>query len=64
MRAQPLPAGLPSRLLARCFAVFLEWDRRARQRRHLHDLDDRALADLGLTRADIVREVDKSFWQP
>jgi uncharacterized protein YjiS (DUF1127 family) len=29
----------------------------------LRALDDRALADLGLTRGDILREVEKHFWQ-
>jgi uncharacterized protein YjiS (DUF1127 family) len=43
--------------------MLLEWDRRLRQRRHLHELDDRALADLGLSRADIAREAEKRFWQ-
>jgi uncharacterized protein YjiS (DUF1127 family) len=41
-----------------------EWHRRSREREQLRALDDRALADLGLTRADILREVDKRFWQP
>jgi uncharacterized protein YjiS (DUF1127 family) len=59
-----MPAEPGSRLLAICFAALLEWDRRIRQRRHLRELDDRALADLGLARADIAREVEKRFWQP
>jgi uncharacterized protein YjiS (DUF1127 family) len=29
----------------------------------LRALDDRALVDLGLTRGDILREVEKHFWQ-
>ena len=63
LRARPLSAGTAARVLAHCFAALLEWDRRIRQRRHLQDLDDRALADLGLSRADILREAEKRFWQ-
>ncbi len=38
------------------------WFERARQRRHLHALDDRMLKDIGLTRADVEFEVQKHFW--
>ena len=41
----------------------LVWQERIRQRRHLDSLDDRLLKDVGLSRADIAREVDKPFWQ-
>lgn len=37
------------------------WDR-TRQRRHLLQLDDRLLKDIGLTRADVAREAAKPFW--
>ena len=50
-------------LLAWCFRALLDWDRRARERGQLRSLDDRALADLGLTRADILRAAKKHFWQ-
>ena len=58
-----LPAGLGAKLLGQCLANLLEWSRRSRERAQLRALDDRALADLGLIRADILREVDKHFWQ-
>jgi uncharacterized protein YjiS (DUF1127 family) len=58
-----LPAGLGAKLLGWCFGNLGEWHRRSRERGQLRALDDRALADLGLTRADILREVDKRFWQ-
>ena len=40
----------------------LEWQERARQRRRLAELDDRMLRDIGLSRADVGREVEKPFW--
>ena len=36
---------------------------RAQSRHHLAGLDDRALRDIGLSRADVVRETDKPFWR-
>ena len=40
------------------------WRERRRTRQHLSHLDDRALADVGLTRAQQRCECAKSFWQP
>jgi uncharacterized protein YjiS (DUF1127 family) len=34
----------------------------ARQHRHLARLDDAALKDLGLSRADVARELAQPFW--
>lgn len=43
------------------------WVQRAleisRQRRALYQLDDTALNDLGLSRADAWQEADKPFWE-
>lgn len=52
----PLPG-----LLA-VFATLLRWDQIARERRSLRELDDRALRDLDLTRADVEREALRPFW--
>jgi len=41
----------------------LTWWERSRQRRALQALDDWALKDVGLSRADAMRECDKPFWQ-
>lgn len=38
------------------------WQTRARQRHRLGELNDWALADMGLTRADVAREIAKPFW--
>ncbi len=43
-------------------ALLLRWDRN-RQRRHLHELDDRLLRDVGLSRDAVARETAKPFWQ-
>jgi uncharacterized protein YjiS (DUF1127 family) len=39
-----------------------EWRQRARSRRELEGLDDSTLRDIGITRCDIRREMDKPFW--
>jgi uncharacterized protein YjiS (DUF1127 family) len=39
------------------------WRERARQRAALSRLDERLLADIGLSRTDAVFEYDKPFWR-
>ncbi|MBI3707803.1 MAG: DUF1127 domain-containing protein [Proteobacteria bacterium] len=41
----------------------LTWQARIDERQFLQTLDDRMLSDMGVSRADIAREVDKGFWQ-
>ncbi|MGE0723378.1 MAG: DUF1127 domain-containing protein [Alphaproteobacteria bacterium] len=41
----------------------IAWQDRARERHQLATLDDRLLRDIGLSRCDIAKEVDKPFWQ-
>ena len=38
------------------------WMQRSQQRRQLRELDDRALRDIGLSRAEVNAEADKPFW--
>lgn len=38
------------------------WRQLARERRQLALLDDAALKDLGLSRADILQESERPFW--
>jgi uncharacterized protein YjiS (DUF1127 family) len=38
------------------------WWQLAEQRRRLAMLDDMALKDLGLSRADVIQESERSFW--
>jgi uncharacterized protein YjiS (DUF1127 family) len=40
-----------------------EWRRRARDRAHLAELDDRMLKDIGLTRTDAEFLINKPFWR-
>jgi uncharacterized protein YjiS (DUF1127 family) len=49
-----LPAALWQRF---CHALELR-----RQRRALRDLDDRQLADIGVTREQALREANQLFW--
>ncbi|WP_374450202.1 DUF1127 domain-containing protein [Stella sp.] len=44
-------------------ARLADWQERATERRILAHLDDRMLADVGLTRAELRRELDKGFWE-
>jgi len=44
--------------------TLLGWQERARQRRALLTLGDRALQDFGASLADARTEGDKPFWRP
>jgi uncharacterized protein YjiS (DUF1127 family) len=48
---------------ARAVDFLLRCHDRARQRRILESLDDGMLHDLGLSRADVMRETTKHFWR-
>jgi uncharacterized protein YjiS (DUF1127 family) len=47
----------------RAAEIGLVWTDRARQRRHLAELSDHMLRDIGLTRADAWSEAGKPFWR-
>jgi uncharacterized protein YjiS (DUF1127 family) len=53
--------GIDRALLA-VFATVWEWQVRASERTRFGRLDDAALADMGLTRADVERETARPFW--
>ena len=40
------------------------WQRRARGRAQLSRMGERERSDLGLSRFDARREIDKPFWRP
>lgn len=44
-------------------AILREWRRRSRDRAELAALDDRTLADIGLSRADAEFLSNKPFWR-
>jgi len=59
------PLGLRAALTAAVITAFgrlADWQSRASQRHHLASLDQRALGDLGLARADVEQEIRKPFW--
>jgi uncharacterized protein YjiS (DUF1127 family) len=59
-----LRAGSWRRALERFCDRLLTWQERSRQRHHLESLSDHMLRDIGLTRADVMAETTKRFWQP
>ncbi len=50
-------------LIHQALDTLMAWHERARQRRHLAQLDDRMLKDIGLSRVDVARETAKAFWE-
>jgi uncharacterized protein YjiS (DUF1127 family) len=49
--------------VARLVTGFHDWRRRARDRARLAALDDRMLADIGISRAEAQFLSDKPFWK-
>ncbi|BBK37404.1 hypothetical protein STAQ_24820 [Allostella sp. ATCC 35155] len=62
VRATGLSLSLKTLAMA-AMAAMATWNDRARERRMLGQLDDRMLADVGLTRAQVWRETGKGFWE-
>jgi uncharacterized protein YjiS (DUF1127 family) len=56
-------AGSAAPIAQLLLGLLSTWLQRARERRALHALDDGALKDIGLTRADIDFEAHKPFWR-
>jgi uncharacterized protein YjiS (DUF1127 family) len=50
-------------VLARLIDRVISWNRRARDRRQLASLDDRALRDMNIDRATVENESTMSFWR-
>ena len=55
-------ARTPLHPVAAAWRMISRWIERARQRNALARLDDRALRDIGITRAEAAREWEKPFW--
>ena len=64
----PLGQALASLTVSAAQAVFnfptvlVEWQKRYEMRRRLAEMDHRLRQDIGMTPADIRREVEKPFW--
>lgn len=54
--------GTTVSLWKRVVQRFLRWQELARQRRELASMSDEALKDIGLSRADILEEIERPFW--
>lgn len=61
--AQPTVNAKPSNWPLRILARLAMWRRNARTRRQLARLDDRQLADAGISSCDREMELDKPFWR-
>jgi uncharacterized protein YjiS (DUF1127 family) len=66
MRSRSLPASTAIRAPAPPKAGWLAWLRRVlravESRRHLAGMDDRMLADIGISRAEALREASRAPW--
>lgn len=60
---RPTQAKVDRSLATRVFDQAFTWLDRARQRRHLGELDDRLLRDIGLSRAEVGHEIAQPFWR-
>ncbi|WP_371153608.1 DUF1127 domain-containing protein [Jannaschia sp. 2305UL9-9] len=62
--AHAVAARSPLSQLAMSFAVTVSvWEMRAKTRRALKDMDPALYGDIGLTTAEVLREVAKPFWR-
>jgi uncharacterized protein YjiS (DUF1127 family) len=75
MATSPQPPGVfrlseraarrsPGVMLTRALTLALAWHERARQRRRLMQLDNRALNDIAIRRDEAERESRSPFWRP
>ena len=63
LRSVERPLAVAGDLAVRVLRLLVAWQVRANERAALANLDDAALKDMGLSRADIAAEVDKPFWR-
>ena len=49
--------------LSRISATLHEWLRRRRDRAELATLDERMLRDIGVSRTEVLHELNKPFWR-
>jgi uncharacterized protein YjiS (DUF1127 family) len=59
----PVQAESWGSLLGDLYLLLERWVERRRQRRALLELGDALLKDIGISRADALREASKPFWR-
>jgi uncharacterized protein YjiS (DUF1127 family) len=52
----------PGQAILNAWLKVKDWREVSRQRRDLRDLSDQLLKDIGISRADAIREADRTFW--
>lgn len=50
-------------VFAQAVGVLGEWRQRSRERAQLAALDERMLRDIGISRGDVLHEINKPFWR-
>ncbi|MBI1774628.1 MAG: DUF1127 domain-containing protein [Proteobacteria bacterium] len=55
--------GIFHGLIRRLWQTLLVWQARANSRHHLSMMGERELSDIGISRLDAGREIDKPFWR-
>ncbi len=53
----------PADLFILVYRTLRAWTDRAKARRQLAQMSERQIKDLGATRGDAVREINKRFWE-
>ena len=61
--SRPLFAGIVGRPVKRLFATVVVWQQRYELRRHLLEMDDHLLEDMGFSRVEARQEAAKPFWK-
>ena len=60
---RPYQASLRSRSWQQLLRLLQRWQRNYRTRQQLAQLDDRQLADVGISHSERAAELDKPFWR-
>ena len=61
--SRPLFAGRVGNPVKRLFATVVLWQQRYELRRHLLEMDDHLLDDMGFSRVEARQEAAKPFWK-
>jgi len=63
LRSQAIAVPSPLDVMEVVAEHLMHWQETYRQRKHLASLDDVALKDIGLSRADVAAELRKPVWR-